>query len=340
MIIIFGKYNSVVPMLPEALKNKALEVVEAEEQCISEAVSKIKNSTHYDYSIFDADIFSDSDDEILKSIYLYKSITNSHIILITRGRMRGDTLLSGLIDMGVYDFITSLDDSTAKSQMQECVLGRSQEDVACFLSDNTPKNKKPFSLFKAKKKMPAVKISIAGVLPRIGTTTQAIRFLKYLIEEKKIKACYAEINTSAHINIIAKVFSGVLTMPEYFIYKNVPMYPMGSSIDTEQYGVIVYDYGSDLGNDFSQSDMQLVIVGSTAWEMAAFAQKKAMLNGNNVKYIFSFTSEKEQADILDFMGEKWTDVFFADFSPDMFSEITEQEKNIFQKLLDKKGKFI
>lgn len=335
MIILFGN-RELISLLPQELQETSIEVIE-NITSIDEAVTSIKHALHYTYCIFDIDKFDNSTDEFLKALYGYKAATNAKVIVVAFGRQRGDAMLTGLIDMGVYDFLTSLDKHRQLEQMEACIQSRSYEDIMEFIPLKEEKPKSVFKLFGSKEKKRTIHIALAGVIARMGTTTQALRLVRYF--ETLGKACYVEVNNSVHVSIMAHVFSNTKDCGGHYELHNVRLYPNNSDVDTVNYDFVILDCGCNTEcTEFQSADIKIIVAGSTAWEMSQLAKTMSELNDNSVKYIFVFTGKEEQADILEFMGERWTNTCFAEYVTDMFSELTPNEKDIYQKLFRERGK--
>lgn len=162
----------------------------------------LKNAIHYNRIIVDISMFSNNDEEILQELYSLRVATSTPILVIVRGKLRGDGFLTRLVEMKLYNFVNGIDEALAQKQARECLAGRSVEEVAQYLSPAsvTQEKKSWFSGLIPKKREAITTIGVAGVLSRIGTTTQALRLTCYLSQQNKA-ACYLEANNSGHIAI-------------------------------------------------------------------------------------------------------------------------------------------
>lgn len=302
---------------------------------ISELCSTLRNARHYSKIIIDASLFDDSEKDILSSLYLLKSSNETPVIIIAQGKARGDRFLSDLVGMGIYNFVISVQPRVMADELKECLIGRSLEDVEQYIiQDEQSKNKKSLfnKMIPAKKSKQAIKIAVCGVLPRIGTTTQALRICKVLSSLGK-QTCYVECNDSGHIEIVKEVFSQAEADAEnksMVTYNGVTML-YNAMPDISKYEYLVYDYGSS--PQVSPSDILVIVAGATAWELSALAERMDR-DTDNTFYVFSFTDKQEQPDILDFMSTSWTRTAFAAYCPDMFSAVNDSEKQEYRKLLD------
>ncbi|WMJ24306.1 hypothetical protein RBG61_06475 [Paludicola sp. MB14-C6] len=302
---------------------------------IRAVVSRFKNIRHYSNIIIDLNVLENSDDEITSQLYLLKAMNDTNIIIIAQGKSHGNTLLSELVKNGFYNFVLSYDEKHMLQEFNECLNHICFDKVKQYVIEEPQQQKK--GIFTKKKTTPVVKqvttIGVVGVLPRIGTTTQAIRIVKSLINSN-IHSCYVERNQSNHISFISNVFSEACEeQPGLVTYKNVPMY-YEDPTNSDSYEYIIYDYGAvseEVLQKLSTCDIKIIGAGTTAWEMTALAP---LLNQyDNSFYLFSFTDKKEEQDLLDFMESNWTSSFICEFVPDMFSDLSDDEKKIYHKLI-------
>ncbi|MFZ2539402.1 MAG: hypothetical protein WAX04_10935 [Oscillospiraceae bacterium] len=253
--------------------------------------------------------------------------------IVAQGKCIGDTFLSELVKIGLYNFVLSYDQHTVIQEMQACINGVEFDSVKHFIIEDSTTKKSIFTRKIAPKHREIITIGIGGICARIGTTTQAIRLIHSLINNGH-KACYVEQNNNKHVAIIKDVFIGSEQEFTGFVtYSDIPLYSQVTAELDNLYDYIVYDYGvlnDDKLDPFSNCDIKVLVAGSTAWEMCDL---RAFLNYENVNFLFSFTGKNEQEDILDFMENNWTSTYFAEYSPHMFSELTDVEKQMYNKLV-------
>lgn len=363
MILFVGDKKG-LDLFPLEIAEQSVDVID---NCrdIESAVSITRSDKRYDIAVFDINFFEKcSDDKLLQAFYLFSHTSSARLIILAQGRTPGNRFLSDLIDMNQFNFVTALSLKLATQQFAECIRGRSIDDVSAYSAlKPAVKEKKNFFSVKSKKEAPAsveepdapaldpstkkfeipisektrskATIGIAGVYPRIGTTTQALRLTKHITDEG-VQACYIEANQTGHVSIISTVFSEVKQSGSAYLYNGLTMYSIPSLCPCEDFSIIIYDCGADIeGEIFKACDIHIIIAGSTAWEMAALAQELNRVD-SECKYIFSFTSPSERDDILSFMAERWKNTFFAEFSPDMFSPLTQDERTIYKKIVNSK----
>lgn len=106
--------------------------------------------------IIDINSISDTEEKTINAISRISTIFNMKIIIIALGRRIGDSILSSLFDLGIYDFITSLDEKLQDEEFRKALKGNSYIDSIKFKINNDNKNikkrktkveKNPFSTF-------------------------------------------------------------------------------------------------------------------------------------------------------------------------------------------------
>lgn len=299
---------------------------------INQIVGRLKNATHYSHIVIDIGMFTNSPNDIANSLFLLNSTNNTPLIVIAQGYCVGDELLSELVANGVYNFILSFDIADAMSEMQTALKGVDLDDVRHFINVDQLGER---SLFRFKKaSLKTVTVGIAGVCGRIGTTTQAMRLARYLLDSG-FTTCCCEQNESGHIELIKNVYSSAKYRGGYIDYRDLHIY-YKSKPSPSAYNYIIYDFGTDL-TKLATCDLKLVVAGCTAWEMMALSSAFPFLGDiNSIFYIFSFTSKSEYDDILDFMENRWNSTYFAEYSPDMFADISSSEKELYGKIISVK----
>lgn len=172
-------------------------------------------------------------------------------------------------------------------------------------------------------------IGIAGAVPRMGTTTQAIQLVKYL-RYKGYKACYIEMNDHGYVEELIDSYEGV-EVEEVIgkaVYQEVEMYYKLEKLPEvlkRDYDYFVYDYGVFSDRDFNkisflEKDLQIFTVGTKPGEFMKTYQLIENNFYNSVLYIFNFVVEdkQEQDDIYELMAEKEDVTFFAPDCRDPF----------------------
>lgn len=177
------------------------------------------------------------------------------------------------------------------------------------------------------------KVGIIGVMPRIGTTTQAVLITSFLAELGK-SVCYIQCHQSTFIENMKNYFSGAEKDPNKgcIVYEGLDFYSNKNLVHSQNYEYHICDYGSctdstQISSEFYSNDIRIIVCGGTAEEVARLTSLRNQLYiDNDLIYVFSFIADYERDDIYDLMGEKATHTLFAPYNPDCFKSSEESKK--------------
>ena len=249
------------------------------------------------------------------------------------------TVCRMLWDAGVKNFIFSIYLGDQKEDLEYCLTGYYENFGYEEKRDITFSSEEQQSEEEENKKTFTKTIGIAGSIKRMGTTTQALQIVKYLLF-KGYKAAYYEMNNHKFVLSVAEAYSDVSKddVDGLVKYQSVDMYYKAEKlkeVQNKDYDYIVYDFGVYSEHDFNkvsflEKDIQIFVVGSKPDE---FSQTYNVIKNNfynNVFYIFNFTSENEKKDLLELMEDKSEYTFFADTAKDPF---TFGNPEIYEKMI-------
>lgn len=211
-----------------------------------------------------------------------------------------------------------------------------------YLSQERPvKTEQPLPVTKNENPMNGItkKIGVIGIMPRIGTTTQAVQLVKTLSALGK-KACYIQENDSAFLDSLELFFSEVKKDNERgrLVYQDIFFYKDKNYAYSQDYDYLVFDYGNcadleQLPADFYANDLRIVICGGNAEEVAALTTLSHQLyQDENIIYIFSFVDPEDYSEVSDLMGDRRERVFFAPFTPECF-RLYEDSAKLYREML-------
>lgn len=196
-------------------------------------------------------------------------------------------------------------------------------------TDYFPVEEEPEEVAEKKAAGAAKAIGIAGAVPRMGTTTQAIQLVKYLMY-KGYKACYIQMNNHGYVEELMDAYEGVEEekLIGKAVYQEVDMYYKLEKLPEvlkRDYDYFVYDYGVFSDRDFNkisflEKDLQIFTVGTKPGEFMKTYQLIENNFYNSVLYIFNFVvdDKQERDDIYELMAEKEDVTFFAPDCRDPF----------------------
>ena len=182
------------------------------------------------------------------------------------------------------------------------------------------------------------KIGIIGIMPRVGTTTQAVHLVKTLTSLGK-SVCYVQENDSDFLDSLELFFSEVQkdSANGRLVYHDLLFYKDRNYAYSKDYDYMVTDYGfvssEQLPTDFYSNDIRIVVCGGNAEEVAALTTLSHQLyRDESIIYIFSFIDPDDRPEVLDLMGDRRERVSFAPYTPDCFRSYADSEA-LYRELL-------
>lgn len=180
-------------------------------------------------------------------------------------------------------------------------------------------------------------ICIIGVMPRIGTTTQAISIVKFL-EEHGINACYVEANDNHFIKKLTDNYEDVKfdEHSDAVTYEGVDLFTSDDKTYGREYAYKVIDFGAikdTIPSEFMYGDICIIVLGVSPDELDMLTSKVDIIYETNAKYIFSFVSEGERKDTLEIMSSARDRVYFAEYRPSAFESVDDKNSNVYKNLL-------
>lgn len=299
---------------------------------IRNQVSEILKYTNVKVIIYDISKYAIPAKEVAETITRIRQANNAKVVIHGEGFNAKSNIVMELRFAGFEDFIFGWSLAQKKEELVQCIEGT---------RDHLPEITEEYGNAEEEKKenSKAKTIGIAGSIPRMGTTTQAIQLIKYL-NLKGYKACYVQLNNHSWVENLIADYAEVEQVEEIgkAVYKNVDMFyridklPEILKLD---YDYFVYDYGVYWDVDFNKTsflekDLMLFCLGAKPGE---FDKSYKVIENNFYQaatYIFNFVpdDEEEKKDIYELMAEKKKSTFFAPDCRDPFvytgSEIYEQ----------------
>lgn len=156
MVLVITKNNNILEMVNKYISEKEINV-ENVENSFNEYVEKNllkKNLENFNKIIVNITDFNEESEQILKSIAKIKIIYNIQIIVIAINYKAGNTLLSELFNIGIYDFITSTDGEIQREEWIKALDGNNYIDSIKYkIKPNQKKKIKRVSRLKLKNKI-------------------------------------------------------------------------------------------------------------------------------------------------------------------------------------------
>lgn len=271
--------------------------------------------------VYDVEQYVMNAQEIADEIRKIQLANNAVPVIYAPGYNPKSDLVMHLTYQGIKAYIFSDNLTEKKEELRAAITGKTTDYFSVEEEPEEVAEKKAAGAAKA--------IGIAGAVPRMGTTTQAIQLVKYLMY-KGYKACYIQMNNHGYVEELIDSYEGV-EIEEVIgkaVYQEVEMYYKLEKLPEvlkRDYDYFVYDYGVFSDRDFNkisflEKDLQIFTVGTKPGEFMKTYQLIENNFYNSVLYIFNFVvdDKQERDDIYELMAEKEDVTFFAPDCRDPF----------------------
>ena len=172
-------------------------------------------------------------------------------------------------------------------------------------------------------------IAVAGCCRRIGTTTQALQIIKYILLNG-CRACYIQMNDYGFVEKIASYYTDVLEDKEMgrVTYENIDMYYNLNRLPdilNMEYEYYIYDCGVYEQDDFNkisflEKNIKIIVGGSKVNEIEYMTNAISTTYHTDVKYIFNYIEDVKDTknDIIELMDNLEERTYFAPYAPNSF----------------------
>ena len=216
-------------------------------------------------------------------------------------------IIQAAIGAGVRFFMLGVNAATLKKELSDALDDKTNiEEIFGQLPTENQRDKKKDEIessFTSSKT-----VAVIGSMHRIGTTTQALQIVKHLILSG-FTACYIQLNSSNYVQSAGEFYTDAVVDDNIGLvkYQNLEMYyrqELISDILSKNYNYYVYDFGNiqDMGFtlvQYLEKDIKIVVCGSKSNELPHMQNVLKIISSS--EYIFSFTSENDQKEILGWM---------------------------------------
>lgn len=279
------------------------------------------------YIIYELEQYVDDPDVIVSWILKIQEAIHVKTILFVPGYSPESRIVYDLYQKGIRNFIFSIYLGDQKEDLELCISGYFEtfgyENRGIDFDIQEKKEEESQESMESGKM-----IGIAGAVPRMGTTTQAIQSVKYL-QYCGHSAAYIQMNAHHFVEDLAAAYSEAMQDEDSGVvsYQGVDMYYRLDKLQEilkKEYEFFVFDYGvyKDPGFNkisFLEKEIQIFVVGSKPGEFdATYDVIQNNFYSDNF-YIFNFVATSEQKDLLDLMAEKADVTFFAEEARDPFA---------------------
>ena len=188
-------------------------------------------------------------------------------------------------------------------------------------------------------------VGVAGVMPRIGATTQAIQIVLHMFY-KNYNVAYVEMNDHGFVSKLENNYLGVRKDKNgNLVYRQITFVSRDNikSVLNDDYDALVFDYGSYDDEEFdlisfSERNVQVFVCGCKPEETPNTIRTLIDTDLPYCKYIFSFVPEGEQDEALQIMEKQQQKAtFFTEFIPDYFTYCSsDPDKTIYAQIIPKR----
>ncbi len=193
-----------------------------------------------------------------------------------------------------------------------------------------PKHQRPA----IKRQNGIIKIAVVGSMKRIGTTTVAMQFTKFLNLDEEQSACYLEHNSTGYVSCMRQRTEldkddpamGKISLDNVdLFYKPKKI----ADIMQQGYRYVVYDYGDFHSCDETSlldKDIIILVGGFEADEMDFMTDALKELDAKNIFYVFNFVDWRDREEVTGMMEYHAAKTYFLDYCPSRYTYNPKHEE--------------
>ena len=275
----------------------------------------------YDFIIINVEELPGSHEEIADLLFRVQKATKSTFVVMAENYSLQSELIQNIQKAGISHLLTASSLGGIKEQLEQ-ILSLTPapsppptSDPEIPISSALPANRN----FQT--------IALAGANPRMGTTTQALQMVKYLLFRGR-KACYLQMNGSNFIGALKQNYEIASEDPSIgkVTYQNVDLFEKQDKISHALklgYDFYIYDYGvlsspSFHRISFLEKDRKFLVCGTSPEELSQTNQAISQFYDSDVQYLFNLVPDEDQKSILEMMENQASRTYFPGYTPDPF----------------------
>ena len=181
-------------------------------------------------------------------------------------------------------------------------------------------------------------ITVAGCMPRIGTTTQALQLARYIAECSDYKVAYVECNAQNYIWSASEMYYAVKKDKTggHINLEGLDLYAKERLEELTAGGVdidfLVCDYGDMNAREFDKKgflngSVKIFVGGVKPNELYYSERALRIPEYADAVYVFSYVPKQDQEEIRQNMGMHAEDTFFAPYTPDPLQHMNQDVAN-------------
>lgn len=290
-------------------------------------IHDMRNLNHYSYFAIDLKAIKDNENEIIEALIALKTMYDSRIIIFAEEFNKEDEIIIKLLEEKIYNIILVTVVDEIKEEIKKCIseVGKtkedwmSQEEKYLYL-EKSSENK---YLFNHKN----IKIAVAGVSQKVGTTTTAFNLANFLSKIGS-KVSYTEANCNEHLKQIAAYYK-FDEVENYFKYKGVEYYL--NKQFPEGYNFNIFDLGilnTSTIAAFRSCDIRVLCSGSKSYELINMEKMIGLIEDIKSSLIFNWAADTDKLDIRKKYEIDINRIYFQNYSPDLFEGAANEKSFI------------
>lgn len=290
-------------------------------------IHDMRNLNHYSYFAIDLKAIKDNEIEIIEALMALKTMYDSRIIIFAEGFCKEDEIIIKLLEEKIYNIILATEVSGIKEEITKCIseVGKtkedwmSQEEKYLYLEESS-ENK---YLFNHKN----IKIAVAGVSEKAGTTTTAFNMANFLSKIGS-KVSYTEASGNEHLRQIAAYYK-FDEVENYYKYKGVEYYL--NKQFPEGYNFNIFDLGilnTSTIAAFRSCDIRVLCSGSKSYELINMEKIEELIEDIKLDLIFNWAADKDKLNIRKNYEKDIKTIYFQNYSPDLFEGVANEKAYI------------
>lgn len=291
-------------------------------------IHDMRNLNHYSYIAIDLQAINDTEQEIIEALRAFKVMYDSRVIIFAEGKSKEEDLIKSLVNEKIYNIITANTVAEIKEEILKCISeeGMIYEDYFTRENNKLLGNVSQY-IFKQKD----IKIAVAGVSRRCGTTTTAFNLTNCLYG-LGAKISYTEANDNNHLKVIADYYEFIKDSGESLKYKGVEYYP--NKQFPNEYNFNVFDIGVLNGNTlpiYKACDVRMLCSGIKPYEIAGYKKALESISELRINTILNFCTELGRTNFKKLVENENNKAYFTDYSPNLFDGKVNEK--IFKEIL-------
>ncbi|MCX7748249.1 MAG: hypothetical protein N2645_15385 [Clostridia bacterium] len=294
-------------------------------------IHDVRNLSQFSFFIIDLKALKDTENEIIEAIVAFETMYSARIIMFSERLDGSSPLISKLIDIGVYNIITSTNFEDIKEEVLLCVSpdGKDKHSAIRIKYSSQKVNKQPERkcMFLCR----GITIAVAGAAQKVGATTIAFNLANFLAA-LGADVAYIEANANGHLSTLPDYYKDMNVTETHFEYKGVKYYSKGKFPDENNFTIIDFGTVSQTKPQLLKQCDLLILCGTTKpYELSSVKTAIKMIDGMYFSLIMSHTPQKAKSEIKNMFSNGNVSIYFSGYSPDLFD--SNANAKIFTKII-------